>query len=123
MNALFDQLFPAPPGTVFSHPREIVRIELPNVGHGQPLKQWHREHKWCWCPQCAMQNPRGARVKIDIGLRHCGECGALLFRALDSGALDAAVPPDYPWFMRMVNGPRGTGWYRRRSIEILYGQG
>jgi hypothetical protein len=60
-------------------------------------------------------------VKVDMGTKHCGHCAALLFRATDSQALTIAVPKEFPWFIRLNSGPRGTGWYRRKSIELLYG--
>lgn len=119
--SIFDQLFPADL-SVFNTPVSDLRITIPGQPLSQwqppqPIKKWNRAHSGHWCPQCRM-NTRGAKVFVDLGSKHCGHCGTLLFTAHDSPP--QWLPADYQWFMRLSNGPRGTGWYRRKSIEILF---
>lgn len=60
------------------------------------------------CPKCGQYG-------LDLGLKHCGRCNASVFHSNDS-------PPSFldNWFMWLVKGPRGTGWYRKASIQILF---
>jgi hypothetical protein len=63
------------------------------------------------CPRCGHKS-------VDWDNRQCKriECRApLLKQGDDSLKLD----PSQPWFMWMVNGPRGTGWYRKPFVTTL----
>jgi hypothetical protein len=65
------------------------------------------------CPKCG-------KFAVRKEIRQCGECKAELFFPGDQ-PFKQAVSNVVPWFMFLVGGPRGTGWYRKASIVLLYG--
>jgi hypothetical protein len=53
---------------------------------------------------------------VDLSFKKCSACGKEPFlRGSDT------PPKDAPFFMWLVRGPLGTGWYRRAGIEKIYG--
>ncbi len=62
------------------------------------------------CPYCKTDT-------VNMPFRKCTRCGKLFLRGSDE------IPAAEPFFMWVIRGPLGTGWYRRESVERIYGIG